>query len=40
MMDVKISKDKDITRWVDRETLSLLDEIESKTVHQDKKGDR
>ena len=38
--DVKVSKEKNISRWVDRENLIyVLDEIESKTMHKDK-GDR
>ena len=35
MMDVKVSKDKNISR-----TSSILDEIESKTMHNDKEGDQ
>ena len=31
---VKVFKDKLISRWVDRENLPILDEIESKTVHK------
>ena len=40
-MKVKVSKNKHISRWVDRENLnsSILDEIESKIVHKDKDGD-
>ena len=38
MMDVNVSKD--ISRWVDRENLIMLDEIESKTMHKDEEGDR
>ena len=38
--DVKVSREKNISRWVDRENLIyVLDEIESKTMHKDK-GDR
>ena len=45
MMDIKVSKDKNISRWVDRGNLiyvretisSTLDEIESKTVHKAEK---
>ena len=40
MMEVKVSKDKNISRWVNRENLIMLDEIESKTVHKNKEGDR
>ena len=40
MMDVKVSKDKHISRWVDEKTSSMLEEIESKTVHNDEEGDR
>ena len=35
MMDVKVSKGKLISRWVDQ----MLHEIVSKTVHKDKEGD-
>ena len=38
MMDVKVSKDKNISRWVDRENL-IWNRIESKTVHKDQEGD-
>ena len=38
MMDVKLSKDKNISRWVDRENLIYV--IESKTVHKAEEGDR
>ena len=40
MMDVKVSKDKHISRWVNRENLIYVNEIESKTVHKDEEGDR
>ena len=40
MMDVKVSQDKHINRWVDRENLFMLDEIASKTVHKDEEGDQ
>ena len=40
MMDVKVSKDKHIRRWVDWENSFILDEIESKTMHKDKEDDR
>ena len=40
MMDVKVCKDKHISRCVDRENLIYINEIESKTVHKDKEGDR
>ena len=41
MMNVKVSKDKHISRWVDREvTSSLLDEIESKTMLKDEDRDQ
>ena len=39
-MDIKVSKDKNISRWVDRENLIMLDETESKTMHKDEEGDR
>ena len=35
MRDIKVPKDKQISRWVDQEN-PMLDEIESKTVHNDK----
>ena len=40
MIDVKVSKVKNISRWVDGENLIMLDEIESKTVHKDNEGDQ
>ena len=39
MMDIKASKDKHISRWVEKRISSMLDKIESKTVHKDKEGD-
>ena len=33
----KVSKDKDISRWVDRKNLSVLDDIESQIIHKAKK---
>ena len=38
-MDAKVSKDKKISRRVDRENLICVVEIESKTMQKDKKGD-
>ena len=39
-MAAKVSKDKRISIWIDWENLSsVLDEIESKTVHKDEEGD-
>ena len=38
-MDVKVSKDKHISSWVDRENLIYV-RLESKTVHNDEKGDQ
>ena len=35
MMDVKVSKDKHISRWVDKGPSAMLDERELKTVHKD-----
>ena len=35
-MDVKVTKDKCISRWIDQENLVYVDEIEAKTMH---KGD-
>ena len=40
MMDIKVSEDKNISRWVDRENLIYVKWIESKTMHKDKDGDR
>ena len=40
MMDVKASKDENISRWVDRETSSMLDELEPKAMHKDQEGDQ
>ena len=40
MMDVKVSKDKKLVGWLIERTSSMLDEIESKTVHKDEEGDR
>ena len=39
-MDVKVSQDKHINRWVDQENLFMLDEIESKTVRKDEEGNQ
>ena len=39
MMVVEVSKDKNISKWVDQETSSMLGEIESKTMHKDEEGD-
>ena len=38
MMDVKVSKDKHISRC--ERTSSMSNEIESKTVHEGEEGDR
>ena len=45
MMEVKVSKDKNLSRWVDRQniyvltsTSPMLDEIASKTEHKDEGG--
>ena len=40
MTDVKVSKDKHISRWVNRENLIMLDEIKSKTEHNNEVGDQ
>ena len=40
MMDVKVSKDKTLADGLIERTSSMLDKIESKTVHKDEKGDR
>ena len=37
-MDIKVSTDKYISRWVDEE--NLIDEIELKTVNNKKEGDQ
>ena len=38
-MDVKVSKEKNISTWVDQENFNMSDEIESKTAHKEDKGD-
>ena len=40
MMDIKVSKDKHISIWVDEENLTYVDEIASKAMHIDKEVDR
>ena len=40
MIDVKFSKDKDISRWVDRENLIYGRQNRAKTVDKDKEGDQ
>ena len=40
MMDIEFYKEKHISSWVFREKSSMLDEILSKTMHQDKEGDK
>ena len=37
MMNVKVIKYKLISGWVDQENLTMLDEMESKTMHNHKK---
>ena len=40
MMDIKVSKDKKaLTDELIKRTSSMLDKIESKTVHKDEEGD-
>ena len=39
-MDIKVSKDKYISRWVDRENLIYIWSNESKTVYKDEEGDQ
>ena len=39
MMDVKVSKDKTLAAGLIERTSSMLDKIESKTVHKDEEGD-
>ena len=38
-MDVKVTKDKYISRWIDQENVVYVDEIEAKTMHKGKEGD-
>ena len=40
MMDVKVSKDKNLADWLIGRTSSMLDEIELKTTHKDEEGDQ
>ena len=40
MMDIKISKDGYISRWLIERTSSMLAETASKTKHRDKNSDR
>ena len=40
MMDGRVSKDKTLADRLIDKTSSMLDEIESKTVHKDEEGDR
>ena len=40
MMDVKVSKDKVLADGLIERTSSMLDEMESKTVHKDEDGNR
>ena len=40
MIDVKVSKDKTLADGMIERTSSMLDDIESKTVHKDEEGDR
>ena len=39
MMDVKVSKDKTLADGLIERNSSMLDEIESKTVHKNEEGD-
>ena len=39
MMDIKVSKDKHITKWVDQRASSMFDKTESKTMHKDEEDD-
>ena len=39
-MDVKVSNKKNTADGVIERTSSMLDEIESKTLHNDEEGDR
>ena len=40
MMDVKVSEDKALVDGLTERTSSMLDKIESKTVHKDEEGDQ
>ena len=40
MMDIKVSKDKTLADGLIKRTSSMLDETESKTVHNTEEGDR
>ena len=40
MMDVKVSKDNTLANGLIERTSSMLDELESKTLHNDKEGDQ
>ena len=40
MMDVKVSKESTIADGLIERTSSMLNEIESKTVHKAEEGDR
>ena len=39
MVDIKISKEKTVDGLIER-TSSMLDKVESKTVHKEEDGDR
>ena len=39
MIDVKVSKNKHISKWLIKRIPSTLGEIESNTVHKDEEGD-
>ena len=39
MMDLKVSKDNTLAEGLIKRTSSMLDKIESKTMHKDKEGD-
>ena len=38
MIDIEVFKDKHINRWIDWENF-MLDEIESKIMHNNEEGD-
>ena len=40
MINVKVSKTKTLADGLIKRTSSMLDEIEYKTMHKDKEGDR
>ena len=39
MMDVKVSTDRNISRWIYQENLIYVNETESETINKDEEGD-